>query len=119
VLRSLRDAPEADGHQVTTADGGQAGIDAFAAAQPGGDPFAVVITDLGMLYVGGRKVSGAIKTAVPGTVVPLLTGWGQRLAADGDVPTHVDHVLSKPKLRELREHRRDGRTVGNRDSDST
>ncbi len=104
VLRSLRDALEAEGHRVTTADGGQAGIDAFDAAHAAGDPFPVVITDLGMPYVDGRKVSGAIKTAVPKTVVLLLTGWGQRLAADGDVPTHVDQVLSKPpKLRELRE----------------
>jgi PAS domain S-box-containing protein len=104
VLRSLRDALEGEGHRVTTADGGQAGIDAFAAAQAGGDPFPVVITDLGMPHVDGRKVSGAIKAAVPKTVVLLLTGWGQRLAADGDLPTHVDQVLSKPpKLRELRE----------------
>ena len=33
----------------------------------------------------------------------LLTGWGQRLVAEGDVPPHVDRVLNKPaKLRELR-----------------
>jgi hypothetical protein len=33
----------------------------------------------------------------------LLTGWGQRLVAEGDIPPHVNHVLSKPpKLRELR-----------------
>jgi hypothetical protein len=36
--------------------------------------------------------------------VLLLTGWGQRLMADGDIPAHVDRVLGKPpKLRELRE----------------
>jgi hypothetical protein len=36
--------------------------------------------------------------------VILLTGWGQRLVAEGDIPLHVDRVLSKPpKLRELRE----------------
>jgi hypothetical protein len=36
--------------------------------------------------------------------VILLTGWGQRLMAEGDVPPHVDRVLSKPpKLRDLRE----------------
>ena len=39
---------EIDGHTVTAADGGQAGIDAFAAAQRRGEPFDVVITDLGM-----------------------------------------------------------------------
>jgi CheY-like chemotaxis protein len=101
VLKSLRDTLEADGHGVTTADGGQAGIDAFLAARAQSNPFPVVITDLGMPYVDGRKVSSAIKSAAPGTTVLLLTGWGQRLVADGDIPPHVDHVLSKPpKLRE-------------------
>jgi PAS domain S-box-containing protein len=104
VLKSLRDTLEADGHGVTTADGGQAGINAFLAARAQSTPFEVVITDLGMPYVDGRKVSSAIKSAAPGTIVLLLTGWGQRLIADGDIPPHVDLVLSKPpKLRELRQ----------------
>jgi PAS domain S-box-containing protein len=104
VLRSIQEALEGDGHKVTTADGGQAGIEAFQAARAQGASFPVVITDLGMPYVDGRKVSHAIKTAAPETVVLLLTGWGRRLAADGDVPPHVDHVLSKPpKLRDVRE----------------
>jgi PAS domain S-box-containing protein len=103
VLKSLRDALEGDGHGVTTADGGQAGIDAFVAAQSRGEPFPVVITDLGMPYVDGRKVAAAIKAAAPDTVVLMLTGWGQRLVAEGDVPPHVNHVLSKPpKLSQLR-----------------
>jgi CheY-like chemotaxis protein len=104
VLKSLCETLEADGHSVTTAEGGQAGIDAFLAARAQNNPFPVVITDLGMPYVDGRKVSGAVKTAAPGTIVLLLTGWGQRLVADGDVPAHVDRVLAKPpKLRDLRE----------------
>ena len=104
VLKSLRDALEGDGHDVTTADGGQAGIDAFLAARAQGNTFPVVITDLGMPYVDGRKVSTAVKSAAPETIVLLLTGWGQRMVADGDVPPHADRVLSKPpKLRELRE----------------
>ena len=104
VLKSLCDTLESDGHSVTTTNGGQAGIDAFLAARAVGNPFPVVITDLGMPYVDGRKVSSAVKTAAPETIVLLLTGWGQRLVADGDVPPHVDHVLSKPpKMRELRE----------------
>jgi signal transduction histidine kinase/ActR/RegA family two-component response regulator len=104
VLKSLRDTLEADGHQVVTADGGQAGIDAFIAATTHDQPFQVVITDLGMPYVDGRKVSSAVKTTAPGTLVLMLTGWGQRLVADGEVPPHVDHLLSKPtRLRELRE----------------
>jgi CheY-like chemotaxis protein len=104
VLESLRETLTAEGHGVTTADGGQAGIDTFLAALAQGNPFPVVITDLGMPYVDGRRVSSAIKTAAPDTFVLLLTGWGQRLVAEADIPPHVDHVLSKPpKLRALRE----------------
>jgi signal transduction histidine kinase/ActR/RegA family two-component response regulator len=104
LLKSLRDTLEDDGHVVVTANLGQAGIDAFGDAQERKEPFAVVITDLGMPYVDGRKVASAVKLASPSTPVILLTGWGQRLVAEGDVPEHVDRVLSKPpKLRELRE----------------
>jgi PAS domain S-box-containing protein len=104
VLKSLKDTLKADGHEVTVADGGQAGIDAFLDAQARGEPFRIVISDLGMPYVDGRKVCAAIKTAAPKTFIVLLTGWGQRLATDEDAPSHVDRVLGKPpKLRELRE----------------
>ena len=104
LLRSLRETLEADGHQVTTANGGQAGIDAFLSLQEQGDPFPLVITDLGMPHVDGRKVSAAIKAAAPRTAVILLTGWGQRMAAEGDIPPAVDRVLGKPpKMRDLRE----------------
>jgi PAS domain S-box-containing protein len=103
LIKSLRDILESDGHFITVADGGQAGIDAFVASQKNGDAFAAVITDLGMPYVDGRKVAAAVKTVSPSTPVILLTGWGQRLIAEHDVPPHVDRVLSKPpKLQELR-----------------
>ena len=103
LLKSLRDTLELDGHQVVAASGGQAGIDAFQAACRNGRRFDVVITDLGMPYIDGRKVAAAVKEASDQTPVILLTGWGQRLIAEGDVPTCVDRVLSKPpRLRELR-----------------
>jgi len=104
LLKSLQDTLEGDGHVVMVANGGQSGIDVFRAAVQRGESFAAVITDLGMPYVDGRRVAAAIKAAVPTTPVILLTGWGQRLEAEGNVPLHVDRVLSKPpKLRELRE----------------
>ncbi len=57
-----------------------------------------------MPHVDGRRVSAAVKEASPSTPVIMLTGWGQRLVSEGDVPPHVDRVLNKPpKLRELRE----------------
>jgi CheY-like chemotaxis protein len=104
LIKSLRETLEGDGHEVIAANGGQAGIDAFHASLQGGRRFAAVITDLGMPFVDGRKVASAIKAASPPTPVLLLTGWGQRLVAEGDVPPHVDRVLDKPpKLRDLRE----------------
>ena len=103
LIKSLRDALEGDGHFVHSAHGGQEGIDAFCASTESGERFDVVITDLGMPYVDGRKVAAAVKSNSPSTPVILLTGWGQRLVAEGDVPPDVDRVLSKPpKLRELR-----------------
>ncbi|MET0518258.1 MAG: PAS domain S-box protein [Burkholderiaceae bacterium] len=107
VLESLRETLEADGHSVRTADGGQAGIDAFAATL-GGLPsaqarFDLVITDLGMPHVDGRQLARAVKQGAPATPVIMVTGWGQRLVADGELPEGVDRILSKPpKLRELR-----------------
>ena len=104
LLKSISDILETDGHLVVTANGGQAGIDAFLETYVSVQRFAVVITDLGMPYVDGRKVATAVKAASPDTPVILLTGWGQRLVSDGDIPAHVDRVLSKPpKLRDLRE----------------
>lgn len=103
LLRSLRDVLTRDGHVVHTANGGQAGLDAFEAALTGDGPYEVVITDLGMPHVDGRRVANAIKLASPTTPVIMLTGWGQRLGAEGERVPHVDHLLGKPpKLGELR-----------------
>lgn len=103
LLKSLRVILERDGHRVTEADGGQAGIDLFRNAHASGEPYALVVTDLGMPYVDGRKVAQAVKAIAPATPVLLLTGWGQRMAAENDLPLHVDKVLGKPpRLEELR-----------------
>src|SRR5437879_642858 len=103
LTKSLRDILEQDGHVVTVADGGQKGIDTFTAALSHGPTFSLVITDLGMPYVDGRRVAAAIKAVSPHTPVILLTGWGQRLVAENDIPAHVDRVLSKPpRLTEVR-----------------
>jgi DNA-binding NtrC family response regulator len=103
LLKSLFDTLSGDGHTVTTANGGKPGIDAFLAARKGDKPFDVVITDLGMPYVDGRKVAAAIHQAHAATPVILLTGWGQRMLAEGDIPPYVYRVLSKPpKLLDLR-----------------
>jgi len=103
-LKSLGNFLESDGHIVTETSGGQAAIEAFRAAHQRGEHFSAVITDLGMPYVDGRRVAGAVKETAPSTPVIMLTGWGQRLMADDDIPPNIDRVLTKPpKLRELRQ----------------
>ncbi|MBW8890118.1 MAG: response regulator [Fibrobacteres bacterium] len=96
LLKSLYDILSSDGHTVITANGGQAGIDAFKADEANGNPFEVVVTDLGMPYVDGRKVAAAIHAARASAPVILLTGWGQRMLSEGEIPPYVFRVLSKP-----------------------
>jgi len=103
LIKSLQDTLQEDGHLITATPGGQAGIDAFTAAHRQGEGFDVVITDLGMPNVDGRKVASAVKGTSATTPVLLLTGWGQRMIAENDTPPYVDKVLSKPpRLHELR-----------------
>jgi signal transduction histidine kinase/CheY-like chemotaxis protein len=98
VSAAVRETLQMDGHRVTTADGGQAGIDAFVAARGNGRPFRVVITDMGMPHVDGQRVARAVKQVDRRTVVILLTGWGQRYP-DGKIPEDIDCVLGKPPTR--------------------
>jgi signal transduction histidine kinase/ActR/RegA family two-component response regulator len=102
LLKALSDALGNDGHLITPANDGQAGIDAFVAGQDG-FPFDAVITDLGMPYINGRQVAAAIKSTSPETPVILLTGWGQGMLSGVEGIPNIDMVLSKPpKLREVR-----------------
>lgn len=104
ILLSLRTALEYDGHHVSCANGGQAGIDMFRAARDDKKPFSAVITDLGMPHVDGRAVAAAIRATEPGARIIMLTGWGQLLADGSDASAHVDKILSKPpNMWELRE----------------
>jgi CheY-like chemotaxis protein/anti-sigma regulatory factor (Ser/Thr protein kinase) len=103
LIKSLRDTLQDDGHVITATSGGQAGIDAFAAAAQRAEAFDVVITDLGMPHVDGRKVASSVKAISATTPVILLTGWGQRLIAANESHPHVDRVLAKPpRLHQLR-----------------
>jgi signal transduction histidine kinase/ActR/RegA family two-component response regulator len=83
-------------HTVETADGGQTGLEAFHSARTAGEPFDVVITDLGMPVVDGRQVAEKVKAESPGTPVIMLTGWGTMLEDKGENIPRVDAVLSKP-----------------------
>jgi CheY-like chemotaxis protein/anti-sigma regulatory factor (Ser/Thr protein kinase) len=105
ILDSMRLVLELDGHTVTAANDGRAGVETFKTAHEAGEAFAVVITDLGMPYMDGHEVARAIKTMSGNTPVILLTGWGRRISgSEQDLPANVDRTLDKPpKLPELRE----------------
>jgi signal transduction histidine kinase/ActR/RegA family two-component response regulator len=104
LLRELvKGLLESDGHTVELADRGQTGIDAFRAARHH-RAFDAIITDLGMPFMDGRQVARILKNESPATPVIMLTGWGAFMKADGELPAHVDGVLSKPpRGKELRE----------------
>jgi CheY-like chemotaxis protein/two-component sensor histidine kinase len=96
LRQALKKALEGQGHTVELADGGESGLETFRAARQRGEPFDVVITDLGMPRVDGRQVARTVKEEAPDTPVILLTGWGMRLSAENDIPAAVDLMLSKP-----------------------
>ena len=103
LRQSMQAILEREGHSVSIARGGRSGIEAFADAAQRGEPFEVVITDLGMPHVDGRAVAAAVKSLSPRTPVILLTGWGQHLRDGNEVPPDVDQMLNKPaNLTELR-----------------
>ena len=103
VLRTMQSTLESDGHIIDAFDGGAKGLESFL-SHIKTQPYDVVITDLGMPYMDGRKVAAAVKSARPQTPVLLLTGWGQRMRARDEHPEHVDRVLAKPpRLSDLRQ----------------
>jgi CheY-like chemotaxis protein len=90
LLRALTDLLEAHGHSVTSAASGAAALTTF-------DPAFVdlVVTDLGMPGMTGWEVAAEVKSRAPHLPVFLLTGWGERVAAD-DRSRFVDRVIAKP-----------------------
>ena len=100
LLETLVEFLEAEGHEVTKAEHGQAGVDAFNAALASDRAHELVITDLGMPHLDGRMVAKSVKSIAPATPVILLTGWGQRLVGD-TVPPEVDRILDKPPVLKL------------------
>jgi PAS domain S-box-containing protein len=95
ALGSLIDAMlKPIGHRVTTACNGEDALAALSAADEAGDPFDLVITDLGMPRMDGSELARHIKARWPGLPVILLTGWG-RYSGEG-IAEEIDYVISKP-----------------------
>ncbi len=79
------------GHKVLSADGGQDGLDQFAAE--GAD---LVITDLKMTKVGGLDVLKKVKETSPETEVLVITGFGTIEKAVEAMKLGAADFLSKP-----------------------
>ena len=84
------------------ANGGEKGVEVFRKAKQRGQPFHVVITDLGMPDIDGHQVARTIKAESPGTPIVMMTGWGTMMKEDGEAAPEVDAVVGKPpRIQEL------------------
>ncbi len=100
LLRAVETVLRDSGHSVVTAVNGEYGLAAFE-EHLDDSPFDIVLTDLGMPGVDGRAVALRVKAMSPTTPVIMITGWGRRMNEEGEVPAHVDRLLSKPPQRAI------------------
>ncbi len=94
VLRVVKDMLEKDGHRVVMSSEPQKAIEIFKEKLDKQEPFDLVITDLGMPNMEGKKVASMIKALSPETPVILLSGWD---IIEKDLRSiNIDYVLEKP-----------------------
>ena len=99
LLRQLmRDMLEHEGHMVVAADSGEVALERFRDAASTATPFDVILTDLGMPRLDGRRLAELIKAESPATPIVMLTGWGNLMRPE-DERLVVDFLLSKPPRR--------------------
>lgn len=94
VLKMVRALLSQDMHHVETADDGEEGLARFLEGE-----FDVVITDRGMPKMNGDQLSRRIKEQRRNTKVVMMTGFGDMMEAEHEVPEGVDAILSKPITR--------------------
>jgi CheY-like chemotaxis protein len=85
-----------DGHVVTTASSGSEALALLNTAASGDQPYAVVLTDLGMPGMNGRQLVAAMRAAGITTPCVLVTGWGMELSDIDVAAAGVQSVLPKP-----------------------
>ncbi len=92
LVSVMRDALTREGHTVTTATGGQEGIQQFRQGT-----FDAVLTDLGMPDVSGWEVARVVrKEGGRNVVLGLVTGWGATVSDEVMDAYGIDFVVSKP-----------------------
>lgn len=92
LVAVMRDTLTREGHTVTTATGGQEGIQQFRHGT-----FDAVLTDLGMPDVSGWEVGRVVrKEGGRNIVLGLVTGWGATVSDEVMDACGIDFVVSKP-----------------------
>ena len=81
----------ADGHQTMVASETE---DAIQFLKDGS--FDLVITDQSMPTMSGIELGQMVKQMHPATPVILLTGFGDELKVDGQMPDGIDMIVAKP-----------------------
>jgi len=79
------------GHKVDMAADGLEGLEKLHTRH-----YDLLITDLGMPGISGRDVAREARIHIPQVPIILLTGWGDKMRAEGEIPPEADIVLSKP-----------------------
>ena len=91
VRRILGELIKSWGHTVVVAEDGFNALDAFLVAFRSGQPFDVVITDLGMPRMNGAELVRRIREHDRQVPIIIVTAWGK----EHFVP-EADAILSKP-----------------------
>jgi CheY-like chemotaxis protein len=80
-----------DGHETVTAS-----VTEDALQYLNGGRFDLVITDQSMPGMSGIQLGQMVKKMHPTTTVILLTGYGDELKVQGQLPDGIDMIVSKP-----------------------
>ena len=98
-LDVLREVLELEGQEVESA---RSGPEALALLDRG-EPFDLVLCDVGMPEMSGWHVAREIQRIAPGTAVWMLTGWANEIGESDPRRRYVRGVLAKPlDLEQLR-----------------
>ncbi|MEW5694103.1 MAG: ATP-binding protein [Candidatus Hydrogenedentota bacterium] len=79
------------GHSVDDMNNGYSALQHFKIKK-----YDLVITDRAMPKMSGDQLAGKIKRLSPTTPIILLTGFGEIMKAEDDLPSNVDYILGKP-----------------------
>jgi YesN/AraC family two-component response regulator len=90
---------EADNHEVDVAQTGTEGLTRFAKQE-----YDLVMTDRAMPDMSGDQVAAAVKKVKPNMPVVLLTGFGDVMKDEGELPEGIDSILSKPVTQDELQH---------------